>query len=78
MFILQIIYITHLKYSFVPDEVLQNATITSENPFEDGVYFQGYKYTGVFEISMNNTDNDQPENNNNDNNNSISDDVEVF
>lgn len=43
-----------LKYSFVPDEVLQNTTVTSKNPFGAGVYFQGYRYSGVYEFSAQN------------------------
>lgn len=42
------------NYSFVPDEVLQNTTVTSKNPFGAEVYFQGYRYTGVFEFSVQN------------------------
>lgn len=75
---MQIIYVTKLKYSFVPDEVLQNTTVTSTNPFEDGVYFQGYRYTGVYEISVNSTDNEQPEPDSDEDNNISDDDVEVF
>lgn len=46
----------YFKYSFVPDEVLQNTTVYSKNPLGGSVYFQGYRYTGVYEFSDSNTD----------------------
>lgn len=53
-----------LKFDVFSDEYLKNYTEITQNPFGDNVYFQSYRYTGVYEVYLSNTNNteDAPSN----------------
>lgn len=57
---------------FIPDEILRNIEVKSKNPYGKNVYFQGYRYSGVY--MMHDSDNSANSNERNPNTEVLGDD----